>query len=180
MLNDPQWVRFAGTNAVFSEKPIVGGVPTLGVGAYRCNNPKCEVPHMTIACIDQEGREISVLLSPDTGAEIAKTIVLKLGELGHSLFALVGMRCMTMVNELATMTEIEADFLDGQGLREACRSTLGTDPMVIGQVLPRRYSEQDRSRAIFEVARQTPVDATVAANIVEIVAEALGLRLGGE
>lgn len=180
MLNDPNWVRFAGTNAAFSEKPIVGGVPTLGVGAYRCNNPKCEVPHMTIACIDQEGREISVLLSPDTGAEIAKTIVLKLGELGHSLFALVGMRCMTMVNELATMTEIEADFLDGHGLREACRLTLGTGPMVIGQVLPRRYSDQDRDRAIAAVQHEQVQGTNHADRIVDIVAEALGLRLGGE
>jgi hypothetical protein len=179
MLNDPKWVRFAGTNAKFSEGPVVSGIPTLGVGAYRCNNPKCEVPHMTIACIDQEGREISVLLSPDTGAEIAKTIVQKLGEVGHHLFALAGMRCMTLVNELATMTDIEADFLDGHGLKDAARAMLGTDPVVIGQVLPRRYSEEDRLRAIAAVQVEQVQGPNTADSIVDIVAEALGLRLGG-
>jgi hypothetical protein len=178
MLNDPQWARFGGTNAVFSERAIVGGIPTIGVGAYRCNNPKCEVPHMTIACIDQEGREISVLVSPDTGAEIAKTIVQKLGEVGHYLFAVTGMRCMTLVSELATLTDTEADFLDGDGVREAARSMLGKDPCVIGQVLPRRYSEQDRLRAIAAVEVLDANEVT-AEQVVRIVAEALGLREGG-
>lgn len=179
MLNDPKWKRFAGSNAVFTDKAGKKGAPTVGIGAYLCNNPDCGIPHLTIACIDADGREISVLLAPETGGEIAKTIVEKLGDVGHHYIALKAFRALTMIDELATMSEIECDFLDGHGLRAACRSMLNGDAVVVGKMLPRRYGDEDRLRAIAAVQREQVQGPNTADSLVRVVAEALGLREGG-
>lgn len=189
MVNDPKWARFGGTNAVYSQDVLkVGqrGIPTVGIGAYRCSDPTCGKPHMTIACIDGNGNEISVLLEPETGTKIVAAIIDKLGDIGGPYIALQAMRALSLVSELATMSEIECDFLDGHGLQNSARAMLGQDPCVVGQILPRRYSEDDRLRAAEMMrAKRRDHPALPYRNLaedlemVDIVAEALGLRLGG-
>lgn len=145
MTNDPKWVRYAGNHArVHQHKPSPEGqegVPTLGIGAFECD--ECGKPHVSIAAITPAGLEISILLEPEIAGRAVQTVVEKLGDVGDDYLALRAFRALTLVNALATMTEVEADFLDGAGLKEACRLMVnGGNP-----ALARRYSEDQREAA---------------------------------
>jgi hypothetical protein len=89
------------------------------------------------------------------------------------------------VAELATMTDIETEFLDAYGLREVARMLqIPDDQGERAPTVPRLYSDEDRERAIsamIAALRETPISETrtLQAMAVDAVAEALGMRRAG-
>lgn len=96
-------------------------------------------------------------------------------------------RAIRLIAELATMTDTEADFLDGFELREVTRLIQVPDEAgEIAPTLPRYYGEEDRSRAIAAIVARhydggTPIAAVAVkpGEIVDLIAEALGMRRAG-
>jgi hypothetical protein len=93
-------------------------------------------------------------------------------------------RAIRFVAELATMTDIEAEFINGDELRSVAR--LLQVPDMDGEVeatLPRLYGEEDRDRAIAATHRQADpinlISGLRAGMIVDAVALALGMRRAG-
>jgi len=88
-------------------------------------------------------------------------------------------RASRFVADLGTMTEIECEFLDGHELRELARLlAIGEDVCV-----PRLYGEEDRGRAVAAIVARwydggAPIQTVPVkpADLVDVVAEALGLR----
>ncbi len=90
------------------------------------------------------------------------------------------------VAELATMTDTEADFLDGGEVREIARLLqVPDDDGERAPTLPRLYGEEDRARAVdvlrarYDPENQRPERKIVAikpGEMVDLVAEALGMR----
>lgn len=93
------------------------------------------------------------------------------------------------VAELATMTDTEADALDGHEIREVARMLQVPDEDgERAPTVPRLYTDDDRSRAIAELrARYDPenqkpdrkVVTIKPGEMVDMVAEALGMRKAG-
>lgn len=171
--NDPNWKRYAGI-AVGKGRTPPGGIPTLGLGWYRCNC--CEEPNFCIAVVHPDGEEFSIVFSPDVMNKFMADACTGLAELGINLFALEALRSRVMISELATMTDIECDFLDGSGLREACRLILKDQ----APTLPRLYGDEDRARAAHvlkdSLTALLPAGPKTYGDIVDTVAEALGMR----
>lgn len=77
-----------------------------------------------------------------------------------------------LVSELATMTDTECDFMDAGDLRLRARGQLDGD-----FTMPRMYDGEDRKRAVEAVLADRPkTNPLLAMEVVDIVAEALGLR----
>jgi hypothetical protein len=181
-MNDPKWIVHEVQDASLSTI-APGSLPTVGVGGYSCN--RCGKGHITLAVAAAKGFQIDSLMQPDTAVAIVKDIVAKLADIGESYLALNALRALTLVNEIATMTDTEVDFLNGGELREQCRQ------MLKGKctTFPRMYDSNDEQRAI-EALRQAAVapykpsvlSGTVLDNrdnlrwAVRAVAEALGMK----
>jgi hypothetical protein len=182
--NDPKWTRWHGVAVATRDeprRPEEEGSPTLGLGSYVCNC--CAEPNFAIAVVHPDGREFSIVFSPDVMSGLMKDASRRLADLGINYIALEGMRSRELVSDLAAMTDTEADFLDGSGLREACRLILkGKQP----PTTPRLYGEEDERRACDAIVSRyyrggEPIQMTPGKPIelVQIVAEALGMRKAG-
>lgn len=86
-------------------------------------------------------------------------------------------RAKRLVAELATMTDIEADFLDGNELRSIAR--LLQVPGEDAPTIPRLYSDEDRNRASKRALGWKIENMESASFLVDAVAEVLGLRRAG-
>jgi len=83
------------------------------------------------------------------------------------------------VAELATMTDIEAEFLDGHELRSIAQLLqVPDDEGNRAPTVPRLYSDEDRNRAIAEAAL-FQAEMFNPGELVDTVAEALGMRRAG-
>jgi len=83
------------------------------------------------------------------------------------------------VAELATMTDNECDSLDGYGKREVARMLQVPDEDgERAPTVPRLYSDEDRMRAVDALNRRQDAPVYVE-EIVDVVAEALGMRRAG-
>jgi hypothetical protein len=122
---------------------------------------------------------MSLLRSPDFDALAARDpeslSAQEAAELGLHELRRDG-RLIRFVAELATMTDTEADFLDGKELR-----TLAQMLRVPGEdaVVPRLYGEEDRKRAIGAIWGGVFGSHENAGRVVDAVAEALGMRRAG-
>jgi hypothetical protein len=178
MRQDPNWQRFRAKhqNVVVSTP---GAEPVVGIGGFRCTD--CNQAHLSLALVATTGDEINVLVTPEVAVELFKKGVQILGDLGESLVALNALRALTIVSELATMTDTEADFLDGHELRESCRQLQAGKPATF----QRLYDENDRTRAISALIRQFhKLPAEGQRNLdggeaIDAIAEALGMRRAG-
>jgi len=91
-------------------------------------------------------------------------------------------RCLRLVDELATMTDLECEMLDGIELRSI--ALLHRVPDAKGErvpTVPRVYTEEDRKRARDAILRLPPwnVGPDSASLWVDAVADALGMRRAG-
>lgn len=179
-MHDPKWRRFQAEGAqpaVHETHP--GAVAAIAVGGFQCTD--CGDVNVTFAIVSPEGDEMNCRVHPDVAVDVCKAIVEVLADVGQIYLALQGMRALSMVSELATMTEPECDFLDAHGLREACRLIVG------GKVatMPRLYTEEDEKRARaaltdrFYAGNVVSMVSAKPSEIVTIVAEALGMRKAG-
>lgn len=95
------------------------------------------------------------------------------------LRALIRAACpaVRLVARLAGMTDIEADFVEGLDLRSTARAALNGEPFAI----PVLYSDEDRKRASDAIFVRFYVQsvATSTGELVDLVAEALGMRRAG-
>lgn len=80
-----------------------------------------------------------------------------------------------LVSELASMTDTEADFLDGGEIRKIARGKLGDDAFTF----PRLYGEEDRQRAARNLDR-FGLSTERAEKTVDAIAADLGLRRAGQ
>lgn len=122
--------------------------------------------------------EINATVSPETAAAICGAIVEKLADVGNEFLALKGLRALTVVSQLASMTDTECDFLDGSGVREWCRLVVNGGTATV----PRVYGDEDRKRAI-DAIREINAgrkSRTEMGEMVDLIAGALGMtKVGG-
>ncbi|MGN5376121.1 hypothetical protein [Sphingomonas hankookensis] len=134
--------------------------------------------HRTATCDCPRSAMLQSVSRPVTGSELAEI---------EGWTADVKTRAIRLIAELATMTDTEADFLDGHELREVARLIqVPDDAGEIAPTLPRYYGEEDRSRAIAAIVARhydggTPIVAVAVkpGEIVDMIAEALGMRRAG-
>jgi hypothetical protein len=153
--------------------------PQFSISGIHCCG--CDGEHMIIATRRKTGAVTLVTLNDEMAVAFLKAGVEVLGELGVSMLALDAFRALTVVDQLASMTDTEADFLDASELRETCRTVVAGEPAT----LPRLYSENDRDRAV--AALRTKCGTIIAGGrremdfgeIVDTTAQALGMRRAG-
>lgn len=85
-------------------------------------------------------------------------------------------RLIRFIACLATMTDIEVEFLDASLLREQARLLTMGEPATLSPT----YGEEDRKRAIRTIWGRVPGTSGDAGEVVDAVAEALGMRRAGE
>lgn len=85
-------------------------------------------------------------------------------------------RLIRFIASLATMTDIEVEFFDAGLVREQARLLTMGEPAAIPPV----YSEEDRKRAIDRIFGWSATSTRNCAELVDAVAEALGMRRAGE
>lgn len=99
---------------------------------------------------------------------------------------LIGEACaaVRLVSNLASMSDVEAQFTTGEDVRSGARAALHNYAFT----LPRLYSEEDRQRArdavfaaFYDPNRSSPKQlvSTTTGDLVDLVASALGMRKAG-
>jgi len=85
------------------------------------------------------------------------------------------------VAELATMTDIECEFLDGHELRSIAQLLqVPDDESNRAPTVPRLYSDEDRDRAISALSDvDFPHSYQEGGELIDAIAEALGMRKAG-